>query len=60
MCLSCHYGMVRPQVVDGGDDLQLRRVPVNILNKKLQTTNKGWSYLGGWVRGQTTPHIKKK
>jgi len=36
-------GMVHPQVGDGGEGLQILRVAVNILNKQLQTANKGWS-----------------
>jgi hypothetical protein len=27
----CHHSMARPQVVDGGDGLQIWRVAVNIL-----------------------------
>jgi len=27
----CHYNMVRPQVADGGDGLQIWRVAANIL-----------------------------
>jgi hypothetical protein len=29
--VPCHHYMVRPQVVDGGDGLQIRRVAVNVL-----------------------------
>jgi len=39
----CHHDMARPQVVDGGDGLQIWRVAVNILNKQPQITDKGWS-----------------
>jgi hypothetical protein len=35
--------MARPQVADGGDALQLRRVAANILNKQSRTAEKGWS-----------------
>jgi hypothetical protein len=35
--------MACPQVADGKDTLQLWRVAANILNKQLQTHNKGWS-----------------
>jgi hypothetical protein len=35
--------MVLTQVADGGDDLQIWRVAVNMLNKQSQTANKGWS-----------------
>jgi len=40
----CHNGMACPQVVDGGDGLQIWRVAMNILNKQLQRADKGWSY----------------
>jgi hypothetical protein len=40
---SCHHGMVCPQVVDGGDGLQIWRVVVNTWNKQSQTADKGWS-----------------
>jgi hypothetical protein len=33
--------MKHPQVADGGDDLQIWRVAVNILNKQSQTVDKG-------------------
>jgi hypothetical protein len=48
--VPCHYGMARPQVADGGGDLQIWRVAVNILNKQSRTADKGWpSSLGvGW------------
>jgi hypothetical protein len=38
-----HHGMERPQVVDGGDALQVWRVAANILNKQSrgQTTGGG-------------------
>jgi hypothetical protein len=35
--------MACPQVMDGGDSLQIRRVAANILNKKSRATDKGWS-----------------
>jgi hypothetical protein len=38
-----HHGMARPQVADGGDDLQIWRVAANILNKQSRTADKGWS-----------------
>jgi hypothetical protein len=34
--------MERLQVADGGEGLQTWRVAVNILNKELQTANRGW------------------
>jgi hypothetical protein len=48
----CHHGMVRPQVGDEGDCLQIWRVAANILNKQSQTVDKGRpSSLGGWAWG---------
>jgi hypothetical protein len=41
--VPCHHGMERPQVSDGGDGLQIWRVPANILNKQSRTADKGWS-----------------
>jgi hypothetical protein len=38
-----HHGMVRHQAVDRGDGLQLWSMDANILNKQLQTADKGWS-----------------
>jgi hypothetical protein len=35
--------MAHSQVVDGGEGLQIWGVAVNILNKQLQTADKGWS-----------------
>jgi hypothetical protein len=43
--------MARPQVVDGGDALQVWRVAANILNKQLQAVDKGWSSSLGVGRG---------
>jgi hypothetical protein len=59
MWVPCHHGMARPQVVDGGNDLQIWRVIANILKKQLQTAGKGWSYSLGFGVGLTTPHHKK-
>jgi hypothetical protein len=33
--------MVHPQVVDGGDNLQILRVGANIFNKQSKTADKG-------------------
>jgi hypothetical protein len=41
--VPCHHGMVRPQVADGGNALQVWRVAANILNKQSQTADKGWT-----------------
>jgi hypothetical protein len=49
--VHCHHGMVRPQVADGGDALQFRRVVANILNKQSRTADKGWSSSFGVGRG---------
>jgi hypothetical protein len=38
--------MVRPQVVDEGNGLQIWRVAANIPNKQSQAADKGWS--SGW------------
>jgi hypothetical protein len=48
---GCHHGMVHPQVADGGDALQVWRVPANILNKQSRTADKGWSSNLGVGRG---------
>jgi hypothetical protein len=47
--VPCHHGMVRPQVVDGGDALQFWREAVNILNKQSRTAVV--LQLGGWAWG---------
>jgi hypothetical protein len=52
--------MARPRIADGGDGLQIWRILANILNKKSQTTDKGWSSSLVLGKGQTTPHCKKK
>jgi hypothetical protein len=49
--------MACPQVVDGGDSLQIWRIAANILNKQLWTADKVWSFSLG-VR-LITPHLKK-
>jgi hypothetical protein len=49
--VPCHHGMARPQVADGGEDLQIWRVAVNILNKQSRTTDKGWPSSLGVGRG---------
>jgi len=36
-----HYGMKRPRVADGGDDLHTWRVVANILNNRSRTTDNG-------------------
>jgi hypothetical protein len=49
--VPCHHGMARPQVADGGNTLQVWRVPANILNKQSQTADKGWPSSLGVRRG---------
>jgi hypothetical protein len=49
--LACHYSMVRPQVADGGDIIQVWRVAENILNKQSRTAEKVWSSSLGVERG---------
>jgi hypothetical protein len=41
--VPCHHGMVRPQVVDGGDALQVWMEVVNILKKQSRTAENGRS-----------------
>jgi hypothetical protein len=48
---SCHHGMARVQVADGGDALQFWREAANILNKQSRTAYKGWSSSFGVGRG---------
>jgi hypothetical protein len=47
----CHQDMARPQVADGGEGLQIRRVAANILNKQSRTNDRGgppaWGLGGG-------------
>jgi hypothetical protein len=42
--------MMRPQVADRGNGLQIWRVAANILNKQLRTADKGWSSSFGFGR----------
>jgi hypothetical protein len=49
--VPCHYGMACPQVVDGGQGLQVWRVAANILNKQSRTADKGWPSSLGVGRG---------
>jgi hypothetical protein len=54
--VECHHGMARPQVADGGDDLQIWRVSANILNKQSQTADKRWYFrLGVGRRANFSP-----
>jgi len=36
-CVPCYLSMVHPQVVDGGDGLQMWKKAVKFLNKQLQS-----------------------
>jgi hypothetical protein len=49
--VPCHHSMARPQVADGRDSFQIRRVAANILNKQSRTADKGWSSSLGVGRG---------
>jgi hypothetical protein len=50
--------MARPQVADGGNGLQIRRVGANILNKQSGKADGGWASSLGVGQGPTTPHRK--
>jgi hypothetical protein len=41
--VPCHHITEWPQVVDGGNSVQLCSVDANTLNKQPQTADKGWS-----------------
>jgi hypothetical protein len=49
---------MRPQVVDGGDGLQMWRVAGNRLNKQQQAADKGFFFSLGMGDGLTTHHEK--
>jgi hypothetical protein len=51
MWVPCHHVMVRPQVVDGGDVLQVWKEAANILHRQSQTADQGWSSSLGVGRG---------
>jgi hypothetical protein len=45
-----HHSMVGPHIADGGDNHQIWRVAMKILNKQLHTADKGYTYsLGDWA-----------
>lgn len=46
----CHCCMTNRQVEDEEDSLQTWRVAVSVLNNLLQTFDKGWSSIWGFVR----------
>jgi hypothetical protein len=53
-----HHDMGCPQVLDGGNGLQILWVPVNIISKQLQTANKGW-YSSIGVEQKANKYFKK-
>lgn len=40
--VPCHHAMMHPHLLDMGDNPQIWRVAMNILNKQLRIANKGW------------------
>jgi hypothetical protein len=57
--LFLHELVLYPQIVNGGDALQLCKITANILNKQLQTIDKGEPTAWGLGVRITTPHYKK-
>jgi hypothetical protein len=53
--VPCHHGMVRPQVEDRGDCLQIWRAAANILNKQLWRADSGWPSSLGVGQGANNP-----
>jgi hypothetical protein len=51
--------MTHPQVVDGGDGLQIWKAAANILNKYSRTAGRGSPPAWGLGGGLTTHHHKK-
>jgi len=47
-------------IADGGDNPQIWRVAVNVLNKQLWRANKGWSCSLGVGQGADNFSLKKK
>jgi hypothetical protein len=48
------HGMMRPQVADGEDNLQIQRVAVTVL---FRTANRGWNFSLGVGRVLTIPQV---
>jgi hypothetical protein len=48
----------RFDIGDGGGDLQIWKVPANMLNKQSRTTDKGWPTSLGVGCGLRSPHRK--
>jgi len=42
-CVPCNHGIAHPEIVDGGDGIQIQRIDATILNKQLWTADNGWS-----------------
>jgi len=51
--------MLRPQVADGKNGLQMIRLAANILNKQSRTADRWWSYSLGVGRGVNISSPKK-
>jgi hypothetical protein len=56
--VPCHHGMVRPQIAEGRDDLQIRWVTANILNKQARIADSGSPPTWGLDMWLTIPHLK--
>jgi hypothetical protein len=54
-----HHDMMHPQVVDGGEGLQLWRAAANKMNKHLGAADKEWSSSSGVLCVQITLAIQK-
>jgi len=50
-CSTVWHSMVRPQVADGFEDLQIWRMAANILDTQSRTADKGWYSSLGDGRG---------
>jgi hypothetical protein len=59
VCIKTHFSLLKPQVADGGDGLQIWRVAANILYKQLRTAEKGCPSSLEVGEGVTTQHHKK-
>jgi hypothetical protein len=49
--VSCHHGMARPQVADGGDTRHVRSVSANILISSHGKSTSGGLPAWGWAGG---------
>jgi hypothetical protein len=50
-----HNSIACPQVVGGGDSLQIWRIAANIWNKQSWTANRGWPSSLGVGQGASSP-----